>query len=196
MPRSLGSLKKMTYTTAHVRMPERSIINLKNASSEITGHITVPDEGAAGVIACQGGNMSGWSLYLTPDGRAAYHYNCFGQYLTTVMSPRPLGVGEHTICARYDHDGGHGAGGEVALLVDGEVVDEGRIERTVPNVFSMSGETFDVGIDTGAPVGDYPHEFPFSGIIHGVTLERLSEPDGATRAAMRAGEAAARLAAE
>ena len=40
----------------------------------------------------------------------------------------------------------------------------------------MGGETFDVGRDTGSPVGKYPHDFPFSGKITGVTLERLAEP--------------------
>ena len=49
---------------------------------------------------------------------------------------------------------------------------EGRIEKTVPFVFSMSGETMDVGIDTGAPVAPYPHhEFPFTGTIKKVNIE-------------------------
>jgi arylsulfatase len=51
-----------------------------------------------------------------------------------------------------------------------------RIERSAPVIFSISGETFDVGLDSGAAVGDYPHIYRFTGQIHGVTLERLSEP--------------------
>ena len=51
----------------------------------------------------------------------------------------------------------------------------------------MSGETFDVGVDTGSPVGPYPHGFPCTAEIHGVTLERLSEPGEAVAAAVRAG---------
>ena len=60
----------------------------------------------------------------------------------------------------------------------------------MPIVFSMSGETFDVGTDTGAPVGPYPHNFRCTADIVGVTLERLSEPepDAATRKAMLEGE--------
>ena len=53
----------------------------------------------------------------------------------------------------FAYDGGFGAGGELVLSVDGEAVAGARLERTVPIVFSMSGETFDVGCDTGAPVG-------------------------------------------
>ena len=44
----------------------------------------------------------------------------------------------------------------------------------------MSGETFDVGIDTGAPVGPYPPGFPCSGEIIGVTLD-TSYTDGGSR---------------
>ena len=61
------------------------------------------------------------------------------------------------------------------LEVDGRDVAGGRIDKTVPLVYSMSGETFDVGIDTGSPVGNYPHDFRCTAHIAGVTLERLSE---------------------
>ena len=177
VPTSLGGRRKMTYTPAHVRMPERSVVNLKNASSEITGRIEVDDGGASGVVACQGGNMSGWSLYLDAEGRPSYVYNCFGQYITTVSGPDPLPAGAHELLVQYDHD-----------------VDSARVERTVPIVFSMSGETFDVGVDTGAPVGDYPHGFAFTGgRVVDVTLERLVDPDAATRKAMRDGELQAGL---
>ncbi|MGA1075883.1 MAG: hypothetical protein ACO307_12250, partial [Ilumatobacteraceae bacterium] len=60
-------------------------------------------------------------------------------------------------------------------------------ERTVPIVFSMSGETFDVGVDTGSPVGPYPHGFACSVPILSVTLERLDEPGRGVRQAESAG---------
>ena len=69
VPHSLDGVTKMTYTTAHVRMPESSVVNLKNASHEITAELIVPEEAPAhGVIACQGGNMAGWSMYLDTEG--------------------------------------------------------------------------------------------------------------------------------
>jgi arylsulfatase len=52
----------------------------------------------------------------------------------------------------------------------------------VPVVFSMSGETFDVGLDSGSVVGNYPHVYKFTGTIHSVLLERLSEPSPEIRA--------------
>lgn len=193
----------MTYTPAHVRMPERSVINLKNVSSEITAEIVVGEDqaaeataGATGVIACQGGNMAGWSLYLDADGRPTYLYNCFGHDLTFVTAPDALAAGHHTIRVLYLHDGGFGAGGEAILFVDDDAVGQARLDRTVPVVFSMSGETFDVGIDTGAPVGPYEHGFACSAEIIGVTLERLTEPDAETRKAMLDGEIQAGLRAQ
>lgn len=188
VPHSLDGVTKMTYTTAHVRMPESSVVNLKNASHEITAELIVPEGAPAhGVIACQGGNMAGWSMYLDTEGVATYLYNLFGHVVTTVRDQQPLPAGRHVLRLRYDHDGGFGAGGDLLLAVDDVEVDHARLDRTVPIIFSMSGETFDVGIDTGAPVGPYPAGFPCSAEIIGVTLERLRRPDDATRAAMADG---------
>ena len=92
-----------------------------------------------------------------------------------------------SVVVEFDSDGGFGAGGEAVVSIDGTAVAHTRIERTVPLVFSMSGETFDVGVDTGSPVGPYQHGFPCTAEIHGVTLERLSEPGEAVAAAVRAG---------
>ena len=63
----------------------------------------------------------------------------------------------------------------------GEAVAGARLERTVPIVFSMSVETFDVGCDTGAPVGPYGHGGVCSAEITGVTLTRLDEPSAEVR---------------
>ncbi len=187
VPTSLGGRTKMRYTSAHVRMPESSVVNLKNASHIISAQIEVPEGGASGVIACQGGNMSGWTLYLDTSGKVTYHYNCFGQYLTTLSANNKLEGGQHQILLKYDHDGGFGTGGEANLFINGEKVDQARIDRTVPLVFSMSGETFDVGVDTGAPVGPYESGFRFTGKIVEVVLERIGKRDAATTKKMEDG---------
>lgn len=177
VPHSLEGHRRITYTLAHTRMPEHAVLNLKNVSYLIEAEIDVPDGGAQGVIACQGGNMAGWSLYLDEAGVPVYLYNYFGRELTFVRDQSPLRAGTHHLTLHYDHDGGFGAGGVAQLLVNGQAVAQERINATVPVIFSMSGETFDVGRDTGAPVGPYTHQFPFTGGIRGVTLERLNAAD-------------------
>jgi arylsulfatase len=59
----------------------------------------------------------------------------------------------------------------------------------------MSGETFDVGIDTGSPVGPYPHRFPCTARIIGVTLEQLDRRPAEVQRAMEDGQARADLSA-
>jgi arylsulfatase A-like enzyme len=193
VPHSLEGHSKMTYTTAHVRMPESSIINLKNVSYRISAEVTVENE-PTGVIACQGGNMAGWSLFVDEQSKPTFVYNWFGHELTEFKCESPLPAGAHEIEFVFAYEGGFGEGGDGTLLIDGVAQARGRIEKTVPVVFSMSGETFDVGRDTGSPVGRYPHNFVFSGSIEGVTLERLSDKDEATLAAEKKGRFVAGLA--
>ncbi len=176
VPDALGALQKMTYTKVHQRMPERSVVNLKNCSFRITAEIDVPTTGCEGVIAAQGGNMAGWSLYVDNDCKPRYHYNWFGHEHSVAVSSRSLQPGRHVITLDHAYDGGFGAGGDSVLGIDGDPVGYVRIDRSVPVVFSISGETFDIGLDSGAAVGDYPHIYRFTGDIIGVTLERLSEP--------------------
>jgi arylsulfatase len=193
-PDNLGSSKKMTYTADHIRMPERSVVNLKNCSFRMTADIDVPETGCHGVIACQGGNMAGWSLYVDDESRPVYHYNWMGHEHYIATSQAVLLPGRHILTVEYVYDGGFGAGGDAVLFLDGEPIGHTRVDKSVPIVFSMSGESFDVGMDTGAPVGDYPHVYRFTGKIHGVTLERLSEPSLDVAAKIADGEFLASLA--
>jgi hypothetical protein len=71
---------------------------------------------------------------------------------------------------RYD-GGGAGKGGTGTLSVNGSKVAEGRIEKTVPVVFSTD-DTFDVGADWGTPVSPtYQTPFEFTGTLNQVTIE-------------------------
>lgn len=89
-----------------------------------------------------------------------------------------------------------GKGGAATLYVNGNEVAQGRIEQTVPFVFSMSGESFDVGIDFGAPVGPYEPEFPFTGAIKKIQIDLTSELAEADRQAMLYGQFQAALASQ
>ena len=68
--------------------------------------------------------------------------------------------------------GGLGKGGNVTLFVNGAEVGSGRVEMTVPMVFSAD-ETTDVGSDGGTPVSDDvdPKATEFTGSVHWVQLD-------------------------
>jgi arylsulfatase len=71
----------------------------------------------------------------------------------------------------YD-GGGLGKGGSIELYVDGNKVAEGRVDATVPMVFS-GDETTDVGSDSATPVSDDygPRDSRFSGKVDWVQID-------------------------
>jgi len=97
-----------------------------------------------GVILAQGGRFAGWSLYMK-DGKLKYCYNWFNKERYTIESPNRVPAGKATLRFDFAYDGaGVGKGGTGRLYVNGEKVAEGRIENTVPYIFSAD-ETEDVG---------------------------------------------------
>lgn len=51
----------------------------------------------------------------------------------------------HAIEVKFDYDGGgSGKGGKVTLLRDGKAIGDGRVEKTVPGIFSFD-DFLDVG---------------------------------------------------
>ncbi|MDP9144792.1 MAG: arylsulfatase, partial [Actinomycetota bacterium] len=154
------------------RLSENSVVVVKNKSHSVTAEIVVPDGGASGVIVAQGGAFGGFSLYAH-EGKPAYCYNLFGVQRFKVYGTEPMSAGEHQVRMEFTYDGGGlGKGGSVDLFLDGDKVGEGRVEATVPMVFSAD-ETTDVGTDGGTPVSDDhgPKETEFNGRISWVQID-------------------------
>jgi arylsulfatase A-like enzyme len=153
------------------RLSENSVVVLKNKSHSISAQVLVPEEGGEGVIVAQGGAYAGWSLYLH-EGRPTYCYNFFGLERYKVRAGDRLSGGEHQVRMEFTYDGGGVAkGGDVALYVDGDQVGEGRVEHTVPMLFSAD-ETTDVGRDSATPVSDdHGPENAFNGRVLWVQID-------------------------
>jgi arylsulfatase A-like enzyme len=154
------------------RLSESSILALKNKSHAITAELVVPESGASGVILSQGGAFGGFALYAK-DGIPVYCYNLFGLQRFKVYGEEAIPAGEHQVRMEFTYDGGGlGKGGAVALFVDGEQVAQGRVDATVPMLFSTD-ETTDVGSDTATPVSDDygPRDSEFSGRVRWVQLD-------------------------
>jgi arylsulfatase len=135
------------------RLSENSIVTTKNKSFAITAEIVVPETGGNGVIVAQGGAFGGMSLYLH-EGKPAFCYNQFGLQLFKIYGEKLIPAGEHQVRIEFAYDGGGlGKGGDVSLFVDGQPAGSGRVDATVPMVFSAD-ETTDVGSDSATPVSD------------------------------------------
>ena len=153
------------------RLSENSVINIKNKSHSVTAQLQIPDGGVDGVIIAQGGAFAGWSLYVK-GGKPKYVYNFLGLQLFTVEGNSEIPAGERQVRMEFAYDGsGLAKGGTVTLYVDGNAVGGGRVEATLPMVFSAD-ETCDLGSDTASPVTpDYPETSRFTGEIEWVQID-------------------------
>jgi len=162
------------------RLSENCVVSLKNKSHSVTAEIDVPASGAQGVIAAQGANIGGWSLYAK-NGKLKYCYNLAGVQHFFVESKDPLPAGPHQVRMEFAYAGGGlGKGGTVRLFVDGQPAGEGEIPMTQAMIFSAD-DGADVGEDSGAPVSpDYgPVGNAFNGEVKGVLLSIKDDPNNA-----------------
>jgi arylsulfatase A-like enzyme len=154
------------------RLTENSIVVTKNKSFALTAQIEVPDGGVNGVIIAQGGAFGGFSLYAK-EGKPAFCYNLFGLQRFTVEGGAPIPAGDHQVRMEFTYDGGGvGKGGDVSLFVDGDQVGNGRVDATVPMLFSAD-ETTDIGSDSATPVSDDygPKDSGFTGRVRWVQID-------------------------
>ena len=86
------------------RLPETSVLNIKNKSFQITAQF-VPDGGANGTIFAQGGRFGGWGLMMH-EGAARFVYNLVGVDVSVIDAEEPLPAGEHQVRAEFAYDGG------------------------------------------------------------------------------------------
>ena len=161
------------------RLTENSVINIKNKSYAVTAEVVVSGASAQGVIIAQGGRFAGWSLYAK-DSKLKYCYNLLGIRLFYAESNKMIPPGRHQVRMEFKYDGGGLAkGGSALLYLDDEKVGEGRVEMTVPMLFS-GDETCDVGRGTGSPVSpDYdPRDNAFNGEVNWVRIDLATDDHG------------------
>jgi arylsulfatase len=173
-----------TYYPGMVRIPEATAPDVKNKSFSVIADVEIPEGGASGILATQGGRFGGWGLLLL-DGTPlfAHAFSNQEQHKYRVAANQKLSPGKHTVRFDFKYDGGGlGKGGTGTLLVDGQQVAQGRIEQTIRIRFSLD-ETFDVGEDTGTPVvEDYTAQLPykFTGTLAKLTIDLGAQTLSAT----------------
>ncbi|HEY8526761.1 MAG TPA: arylsulfatase [Acidimicrobiales bacterium] len=185
-PTAAPPRRRYVYRPDRAPVPETVAANVKNRPHTITAHVEVDGDGdgarapVAGVLAVQGSVLGGWSFHLLPDGRLCYVHNLSGWrwYRVEGHVGDRLGPGKHTLAFRFT-PGRDGAAHQGTLLVDGEPVGEGPIERVVWSRFSITGAGLTVGWarDFSPADGDYRGPFRFTGRLDRVEIE--VEGDGA-----------------
>jgi arylsulfatase A-like enzyme len=187
-PNPIRGQTQFTYYPGMIRIPEANSADVHNKSFRITADVEIPQGGAEGVLATQGGRFGGWAL-LVLDGRPIFAHAYTNQDgdkypkqnkdKTRIAGADKLAPGKHTITFDFAYDGGGiGKGGLGTLTVDGKKVGEGRIEKTTPVGKYSLDESFDVGQDTGSPVIDeYDAKMPFrfSGTLNKLEIKLGTE---------------------
>jgi arylsulfatase A-like enzyme len=183
----LSAKTRWTFWGADVQnLSQGAMPPIHNRSYTITADLVIPDGGAEGVIVANADAMGGYSLFVM-DGTLRHTYSFMGALIFQQVADTPLPAGKVQVAMDFEADAAVMApGGTVTLSVNGQVVGTGRMDHTVPILFSAySG--LDIGRDNGEVVDrDYEAKAPFAftGTIEKVTFDIRHPADPAAHAAL------------
>ena len=154
-------LTEWAFYEGQTRIPEG--LAPKFASGRSTVALIDADipKDAEGVLFAMGGISAGFTVYVD-EGLLIVEYNAMtlNRYKIASKSPIPTGKVKIEVTTKYDAQE-RMAPATITLKVNGKQVGQGRVERSVPAIFTAS-ETFDIGMDLNAPVSlDYYDRAPF-----------------------------------
>ncbi|HRI21319.1 MAG TPA: arylsulfatase, partial [Panacibacter sp.] len=164
--------KSWVFDETTRRMPEFAAPGLGKKSNKVVVDLDVPSN-ANGVLYALGGAGAGLTLFME-NGKLVYEYNMMIIERYTIETKEKLSPGKHQIevTTIVPKPGGPA---DVSIKIDGKDAAKGVVNRTVPAAFSAS-ESFDVGLDMGAPVSmryHYKAPFKFNGKINKVKVDLL-----------------------
>ena len=171
-PTASGGRTRFVYTGELANTPKGGAPFVLDRSYTITAEVEIPPGGAEGMLVTDGGRFGGFGFYLL-QGKPVFVYNYVNLERIRWEGKDALTPGKHTLVYDFTYDGiGFGLGGRGVLKVDGNVVDDKRMAKTLPFLFPED-ETFDVGVDTRTPIDDrdYQVPFPFQGKLVKLTVE-------------------------
>jgi arylsulfatase len=171
-----------TWTAPLTGTPNGDAPSVLNSSYGFKAEVEVPQGGGSGVLITQGGRFGGYGFYLL-QGKPTFTWNLVDLKRLKWQGTEALTPGKHVLEFDFKYDGlgaatlafdsisGIGRSGTGVLKVDGKVVAEQKMERTIPLILQWD-ENLDVGSDTGTPVddADYQVPFAFNGKIQRITL--------------------------
>lgn len=159
-PSATAGRTDFTYKGMMAGLPPSDAPSIMNRSYTITADIEVPQGGAEGMLVTLGGRFGGYGLYLL-QGKPVFTYNLLDLERVKWEGKAALAPGKHTITFDYVVAGpGFGKGGKGVLKVDGEMVAQKEMTRSIPFLMTID-ETFDIGMDLRTPVDDKDYQVPF-----------------------------------
>jgi len=183
-----------TWTAPLTGTPNGDAPSILNASYHFKAEVEIPQGGAEGMLITQGGRFGGYGFYVL-KGKPVFLWNLVDLERERWEGPE-LSPGKHVLEFEFSYDGlgmgtlafnslsGIGRNGTGVLKVDGKVVAEREMKRTIPLILQWD-ESLDVGSDTltGVDDTDYQPPFAFTGKIEKITLTidrpELTEEDKA-----------------
>ena len=171
-----------TWTAPLTGTPNGDAPSILNASYNFKAEVEIPAGGAEGMLITQGGRFGGYGFYVL-KGKPVFLWNLVDLNRVRWEGPDALTPGKHTLEFDFKYDGlgmgtlafnnmsGIGRSGAGTLKVDGKIVANQKMERTLPLILQWD-ENLDVGSDTGTPVDDRDYQVPFAftGKINKITL--------------------------
>lgn len=159
-----------TYWGSGVRVESHSAPSFAARSFSLSAEIDAKPR-ASGAIVANGSWFGGWGFYLDKGVPTVVHaVSQLPEDSFTVIGNMPVTSGRAKVRFDFVSDGGPLAGGEMTIFINDREAGKGRIPKTTV-MTAGSGETFDVGIDTGVPVSEKFDRAPFEGTIDRVDVQ-------------------------
>lgn len=165
---------RFTYYGDVQNVQRGMVPRIAGRSYSIEAQLTIPDDGAEGVIVANADEIGGFALWVDADGILRHTYSFLGVETFYQEATEALPVGEVAVRMLFEADAPKpGTPGTVTLWANDRQIGEGRIERTVPVTFSTYAG-MDISRDNGLVVDRrYKDSAPyrFTGTVQKVVFD-------------------------
>jgi len=187
-PSITAGRNEFTWTHPLIGTPNGDAPSVLNASYTFTADVDIPEGGAEGMLITQGGRFAGYGFYVLKN-KPVFLWNLIDLERVRWNGAEALTPGKHVLEFDFKYDGlgaatlafnnfsGVGRGGMGTLKVDGKVVAQHEMPKSLPFTLAWD-ESLDIGSDTltGVDDGDYQPPFTFTGKLNKVTL-KIDRPE-------------------
>jgi arylsulfatase len=165
-----------TYYPGTQSVPSNAAVNTLNRPYSITADVSIPKGGAEGVLLSHGGNDGGFSFYMK-EGKLHFAYNYVADTHYHFTSTADVPAGRRKLRFEFEPSGkpdvakGLGTPGRGQFYIDGKLVGQFEIAKTIPLTIGLGGGVT-AGADPGSPVTtNYAPPFRFTGRLYSATVD-------------------------